>query len=76
MGYKNSVVYVQRQIDRPLWPYKNFAHTYVDDIVIFFQTLTEHLMYLNAIFSMLKKNNILIKLIKAFLAYPIIQLLE
>ena len=75
MGYKNSIAYVQRQIDRLLWPYKNFARAYVDDIVIFSRTLTEHLTHLNAIFSMLKENNISIKPTKAFLAYPTVQLL-
>lgn len=75
MRYKNSVTYIQYQIDRVLWLYKNFAYIYVDDIVIFFRTLTEYLMHLNAIFFMLKENNILIKPIKAFLAYPTVQLL-
>lgn len=53
MGYKNSVAYVQRQIDRLLWPYKKFARAYVDDIVIVSQTLADHLTYLKTIFSML-----------------------
>ncbi len=75
MGYKNSVAYVHRQIDRLLWPNKKFAYVYVDDIVIFSQTLTEHVQYLQSIFSILKENNISVKLTKAFLAYPIVQFL-
>ena len=35
MKYKNSFVYVQRQIDRLLRVYRKFVKTYVDDIVIF-----------------------------------------
>ena len=75
IGYKNSVAYIQRQIDRLLWPNKKFAHAYIDDIIIFSQTLTEHIQHLKFIFSMLKKNNILVKPTKAFFAYPTIQLL-
>ena len=75
MRYKNSVAYVQRQIDRLLWPNKKFARTYVDDIVIFSQTLTEHVQHLKSIFSMLRENNISVKPTKAFLAYPTVQLL-
>lgn len=75
MGYKNSVAYVQRQMDRLLWPYKAFARAYVDDMVIFSKTLTDHLMHLKAIFTMLTENNISIKPTKAFLGYPTVQLL-
>ena len=35
MKYKNSLVYVQRQIDRLFRAYRKFVKTYVDDIVIF-----------------------------------------
>lgn len=76
MEYKNSFAYIQRQIDRLLWPYKNFACKYINDIVIFSRILAEHLTHYNAIFSMLKENNILIKPIKDFLANPIVQLLK
>lgn len=75
MEYKNLVAYVQRQIDKLLWPYKNFAHTYIDNIIIFSWILIEHLTHLDTIFSMLKVNNISIKPTKVFLAYPIVQLL-
>lgn len=75
MGYKNSVAYVQRHMDRLLWPYRGFARAYVDDMVIFSKTLTDHLMHLKAIFTMLTENNISIKPTKAFLGYPTVQLL-
>ena len=70
MGYKNSVAYVQQQIDRLLWPNKKFARAYVDDIVIFSETLIEYVQHLKSIFLILRENNILVKPIKAFLAYP------
>ena len=43
MGYCNSPAYVQRQTDKLLREFKEFAKGYVDDIVIFSKTLQEHL---------------------------------
>lgn len=43
MGYRNSQAYVQRQIDRLLYEYRHFAKAYVDDVVVFSQSLEEHL---------------------------------
>lgn len=74
--YKKVVVYVQRQIARFLWPYWKFAHIYIDDIVIFFQILTNHFSYLKKIFLILKTKNILIKPTKVFLGYAKVQLFE
>ena len=34
MGFKNSVSYVQRQIDRVLRPFRDFSRAYIDDTVI------------------------------------------
>lgn len=48
---------------------------YVHNIVIFSQILTKYIQYFKPIFSILRENNILVKLIKIFLAYPIRQLL-
>jgi len=35
IGYKNSLAYVQRQMDRLLRAYQAFARVYIDNIVIF-----------------------------------------
>jgi hypothetical protein len=43
MGFKNSVSYVQRQIDRILRPVRYFARAYINDVVVFSKTLEEHL---------------------------------
>ena len=76
MKYRNSIVYVQRQIDRLLRIFRSFARAYVDNIVIAFTTLKEHLEHLHQVFEMLIENNIFIKLIKIFVEYSTVQLLD
>lgn len=51
MGYKGSPPYVQRQTDKLLRPYKDFAKAYVDDIIIYSRTLGEHINHLATISS-------------------------
>ena len=75
MGYKGSVAYVQRQIDRILRAHKDFAKAYVDDIVVASRTLEEHLLHLNRVFETLVNAGICIKPVKAFIGYPSIELL-
>ena len=76
MKYKNSLVYVQRQIDRLLRSHRHYVKTYVDDIVIYFKTLDEHKTHLRSIFDMLKINNISIKSEKTFIDYLTVHLLR
>ena len=75
MGYRNSPAYVQRQIDSILREYRHFARAYVDDIVVFSNSLEEHLRHLNQIFALFKRMNIALKASKTFLGYPTISLL-
>ena len=75
MGYKGSVAYVQRQIDRILRAHKSFAKAYVDDIVVASRTLEEHLWHLDQVFKTLTQAGICIKPTKAFIGYPSIELL-
>ena len=76
MSYRNSFVYAQRQIDSILREYRHFARAYVDDIVVFFNSLEEHLRHLNQIFALFKRMNIALKASKIFLDYSIISLLS
>ena len=76
MSYKNSSIYVQRQIDRLLRSYRTFAKTYVNDIVIHFSILQKHLAHLTKIFDMLRINNIFIKFKKIFIDYLIVHLFD
>ena len=74
--YKNSLTYVQRQIDRVLRKHRKYSRTYVDDIIIFSETLEKHLRHLIEVFDTLNVNNIFIKLIKTFIEYFIVSLLD
>ena len=76
MKYKNSSIYVQRQIDRLFQSYRHFVKTYVDDIVIYFKIFDEHKIYFRKIFDMFKINNISIKSKKTFINYSTIHLLN
>ena len=76
MKYKNSFVYVQRQIDRMLKFCRKFVRVYIDDVVIFFKILNEHLFHLRSIFDLLTINNIFINSVKTFIDYSSVNLLE
>lgn len=51
MGYRNSPAYVQRMIDRILRPFRAFARAYVDDIVIYSNSLEELVDHLHQVFQ-------------------------
>jgi len=76
MGYRNSSAYVQRMINRILWRQRAYARAYIDNIVIFSNTLEEHLKHLHNVFVTLKRMRICLASEKSFLTYPFIQLLE
>ena len=76
MGFKNSPAYVQRQIDGLLKFFRMFAKIYVDDVVIFNQTLKKkHAQHLNHVFNFFDKMNIILKPSKSYIEYPSIVLL-
>lgn len=62
-------------IDRILRPFRHFCRAYVDDIVIFFTSLQEHVKHLGLVFQALSDMNIHLAPVKAFLGYPSVQLL-
>ena len=76
MNYRNSSIYVQRQINRLLRKFRRFARIYVDDIVIYSKTTKKHVQYLRFVFDMLRENNISIKFNKVFLNYSSVQLFD
>jgi hypothetical protein len=76
MSYKNSLVYVQRQTNLMLSDLRNFVRAYIDDIVIFFKTLEEHLHHLSLLFNRLLSYNVILNSKKAFLDYSSIVLLD
>ena len=60
---------MQRQINRLLRRFRQFAHVYINDIFIFFKIVEEHVLHFRAIFDIFQQNNIFIKFIKIFLKY-------
>ena len=76
MSYRNSSAYVQKQIDKMLRNYQRFVKTYVNDIVIFFKTLQNHVMHLRQVFKVLIQNNISINSIKTFLEFSFVNFLK
>lgn len=75
MGFRNSVAYVQRQIDQLLRPCRAFARAYVDDIVIFSRTSKEHALHLTEVFEILVQRRITLSPKKSYICYPTIKLL-
>ena len=76
MSFRNSLVYVQRQINRIFRVFRFFAKIYVNDIVIFNHNLEKHLRHLNQIFVLFVKLNIVLKSSKTYLRYFTISLFE
>jgi hypothetical protein len=76
MSYKNSSIYVQRQIDLMLKNLRSFVRVYMNDIIIFFKTLKDHFAHLRLVFERLWHYNVALNLRKIFLEYSSIVLLE
>jgi putative transposase len=75
MRYKNSFAYVQRQVDR-LFRDLIFVKIFIDDIIIFFKNLANHLTHLRKMFFILIANEIFVNSKKVFLRYEFVQLLD
>jgi len=69
MRYWNSSAYVQQMINRILQQQRPYVRVYVNNIVIFFNTLEEHLNHLHNIFDILNKMRICLLSKKFYLAY-------
>lgn len=74
MGFRNSPAYVQRIIDTILRDERSFARTYIDDIVIFSKSFSEHLKHIEQVCRKLEYFNIHLSPQKCFLAYPSVAL--
>ena len=75
IGYRNSPTYMQRFIDQLLRAYAHFARTFINDIVIYSDSLEDHLGHLETIFGTFCKKNIAIAPTKSFVGYPGVKLL-
>jgi hypothetical protein len=72
--YKSPLPYVQRIIDIILQSYRQFAHYYINDIIIiFFKIFEEYIEYLIMIFELFNRFGISFKNFKFYFDYlPII----
>jgi hypothetical protein len=76
MKYKNFLFYVQLQTNLMLKNLRNFVRAYMNDIIIFFKTLNDHLLHLRKIFQRLWHYNVVLNSKKVFLNYSFIMLLK
>ena len=74
--FKNSSIYVQRQMNNYLRKYREFVKNYINNIVMFNKTLKKYLQHLQKILNLLRKMNITLKSLKTFLNYSNIVLLK
>lgn len=75
MGYKNSVAYVQRQMDNILREYRAFVKAYIDDVVVRSKSMNDHIQHLRQVFTLFVEKGISIKPTKVFLGYSDVNLL-
>ena len=53
MGFRNLLIYVQRQIDNLLRLYRKYTKTYINNVVIYSLILEKHIEHLDLIFTIL-----------------------
>jgi hypothetical protein len=75
IGYRNSLLYIQRRRDKILRKHRTYARVYMDDFVIFSRTLVEYIKHLYTIFTDLEELDITLEPKKTFIGYPAITLL-
>jgi hypothetical protein len=63
-------------IDTILRPHRQFAHYYVNDIIIFSKTFEKYIEYLNTIFELFNRIKITLKNSKIYFDYPSIIFLK
>ena len=56
--------------------YREYAHVYINNIVIFLKILKDHIKHFYQTFNTLNFNNISLQLKKVFINYSIVQLLN
>ena len=69
MNYKSLLLYVQRQINKLLQLYKNFAKIYINDILIYFVSLKKYLIHFRTLFQIFRIKRINFVIFKTFLIY-------
>ena len=75
MGFCNSIAYVQRQIELILRKHKDYAKAYVDDFIVFSDSLDSHEIHLNNVLADLAAIGIKLNPHKSFIGFPSVRLL-
>lgn len=76
MGYINSVIYIQWEIDNIFWDVQAWVQTYIDNIICSARSLPDLLQKLRILFEIFLEYNILIQPTKSYLNYPDVGLLS
>ena len=74
-GLINAPSHFQRIMNQLIEPYSKFCSVYLDDVIVFSNTLEEHLNHLEKIFSLFKQVNLRLKLKKCEFAATSIEYL-
>ena len=69
MGFKDSLPYVQRIINKKLRLFKNFVKAYIDDLITFSKDFDLYFEHLRKLFQLLRELKITINSKKTFLNY-------
>ncbi len=76
MNNRNSIAYVQRQMNILLNDLRKFVRAYIDNIICRSKTFQEHLNHLRILFRIFLKKEIIINSLKTFLEYQSVILLK
>lgn len=76
MNYYNTSIYVQQMTDWILHSYCDYFCVYVNNIIIYSATLTNHLQHLQNVFQKLTDQQICLMFKKFFLNYSSVHLLD
>src|SRR5437667_3983141 len=76
MKFINSIIYVQQQLDNKFRNFCRFCRIYIDNIIIISTMLEKHMKHLDKIFSKLTKFHISLALIKSYISFLNVKLLE
>ena len=76
MNFKNSSLYVQRQIDKMLRSCKNFIKTYVNNIITYSRIFKKYFAYLRQLFDFFRQKRVNLISNKSYLKYSFIMLLN
>ena len=76
MKFINSIVYIQQQLDNKFRNFHKFCRVYIDDIIIVSTMLKKHMKHLDKIFDKLAELHISLALIKSYISFSDVKLLE